>query len=114
MDGKFHNMLYNSVLDMQSSDDRNHKVRAAVGNGLRKDIWTQFQERFGVSLIVELYAATEGNSGSVNFFNKVGSVGRLSPFLEALYPMHLIKYDYETAQPIRNNGYCMKAKPGRN
>ncbi len=28
--------------------ERKHNVRLAIGNGLRPDIWTQFQERFGM------------------------------------------------------------------
>ncbi len=32
------------------------------GNGLRPQIWRQFKERFGIKLIGEFYAATEGNA----------------------------------------------------
>lgn len=31
-----------------SSDDRRHKVRLVIGNGLRPDVWRKFQERFGM------------------------------------------------------------------
>ena len=31
------------------------------GNGVKPQIWRQFQERFGVSIIGEFYGATEGN-----------------------------------------------------
>ena len=30
-----------------SPDDKNHSIRVAYGNGLRPDVWTNFQERFG-------------------------------------------------------------------
>ena len=65
----------------QSKEDRNHKIRLAVGNGLRRDIWQQFQNRFGIKMIGEFYAATEGNGVLVNVHNKLGAVGRTSPFL---------------------------------
>ena len=33
--------------------------RIAIGNGLRPEIWEQFQERFNVPEIGEFYGATE-------------------------------------------------------
>ena len=30
-----------------SADDKNHRIRLAYGNGLRPDVWTKFQQRFG-------------------------------------------------------------------
>jgi acyl-CoA synthetase (AMP-forming)/AMP-acid ligase II len=39
--------------------DTDHKIRVALGNGLRKDIWTEFQSRFQIKDIVEFYGATE-------------------------------------------------------
>lgn len=65
----------------QSVEDRNHKVRIALGNGLRMDIWAKFQQRFGINRVGEIYAATEGNSALLNTHNRVGVVGRASPFL---------------------------------
>lgn len=41
--------------------DRQHQVRLMVGNGMQASIWRRFVERFGISNIVELYGATEGN-----------------------------------------------------
>lgn len=40
--------------------DKLHKIRKAIGNGLRENIWKDFYDRFGVKC-VEFYAATEGN-----------------------------------------------------
>lgn len=40
--------------------DRSHKVRKAMGNGLRPSVWKEFSERFGVKCL-EFYGATEGN-----------------------------------------------------
>ena len=48
------------VKQPRSPLDRKHKIRIAIGNGLRKNIWKEFTKRFGIK-IVEFYAATEGN-----------------------------------------------------
>lgn len=94
-------------------EEQQHRVRLMFGNGIKPQIWRQFQERFGVSLIGEFYGASEGNCNVVNFENKVGAVGfttRLAPFL---YPVTLIKVDPQTGEPVRDrNGVCVKAEPG--
>jgi acyl-CoA synthetase (AMP-forming)/AMP-acid ligase II len=41
-----------------SDEDKNHSVRAALGNGMRPDVWNRFRNRFGIDTIAELYAAT--------------------------------------------------------
>src|SRR4029077_305402 len=65
-----------------TADDRHHRLRVAAGAGLRPDIWTQFQERFGIARIVEMYGATEGNVALQNFDGRVGSVGKPHAMLE--------------------------------
>jgi carboxymethylenebutenolidase len=52
-----------------------HRIRLACGNGLRPDIWENFQRRFRIPKILEWYAATEGNAVFFNFDGKVGAVG---------------------------------------
>ena len=42
-------------------EEQQHRVRLMFGNGIKPQIWRQFQERFGVSMIGEFYGATEGN-----------------------------------------------------
>lgn len=42
-------------------EESQHTVRLMFGNGVKPQIWRQFQERFGVKLIGEFYGATEGN-----------------------------------------------------
>lgn len=42
-----------------SPDERAHRVRQAMGNGLRPDIWAKFKERFNISTVSEFYGATE-------------------------------------------------------
>ncbi len=59
-------------------DDARHRVRIATGNGLRPDIWEEFQERFRIPMIREFYGATEGNVILVNLEGRPGMVGRLT------------------------------------
>ena len=44
--------------------DRAHRVRLAVGNGLRPEIWDEFQSRFGIDRIVEFYSRARSNIGT--------------------------------------------------
>jgi solute carrier family 27 fatty acid transporter 1/4 len=48
-----------------------HKVRMALGNGLRQSIWEEFTSRFNVPQIAEFYGATECNCSLGNFDNMV-------------------------------------------
>ena len=38
------------------------QIRIMFGNGLRPQIWEQFQTRFNIPKITEFYGATEGNT----------------------------------------------------
>lgn len=67
--------------EMQGPYDRMHGVRVAFGNGLRRDIWEEFQRRFNIPFIVEAYGSTETEAGLFNMSNKIGAIGRLSPIL---------------------------------
>lgn len=46
--------------------ERNHCVQMAWGNGMRPDVWEPFRERFGIPIINELYAATDGLGATFN------------------------------------------------
>jgi len=88
-------------------DDREHGVRVIVGNGLRPDIWAEFQKRFGIARIIEVYGSTEGNAAALNLDNTVGSVGRLG------FGAVLAKWDDDKDDFARDaRGFCIKAKPG--
>lgn len=69
---------------LQGEFDTDHQVRGALGNGLRKDVWNEFQSRFKIKDIVEFYGATELPFGLSNLDNVVGSVGKLTPFRVSL------------------------------
>ncbi|XP_037546283.1 very long-chain acyl-CoA synthetase-like isoform X1 [Nematolebias whitei] len=94
-------------------NDKDHKVRLAVGNGIRADTWTEFLEQFGNVRICEFYGATESNVAFVNYTGKVGAIGR-EHFLHKLRnPYALIEYDTETEEPIRDSrGFCIKVPKG--
>ena len=58
-------------------------MRVALGNGLRPDVWRELIDRHGNQIhVCELYAATEGNIGFINVFNKFGCVGCLTPLYQ--------------------------------
>nr|XP_020653194.1 long-chain fatty acid transport protein 6 [Pogona vitticeps] len=93
--------------------EKNHKVRLAIGNGVRTDVWKEFLHRFGNIKMCEFYGATEGNICFMNHTGKVGSVGRTNFFYKLFFPFDLIKYDFQKGEPIRNKyGWCERVKKG--
>uniref|UniRef100_A0A4W2HTA4 long-chain-fatty-acid--CoA ligase n=1 Tax=Bos indicus x Bos taurus TaxID=30522 RepID=A0A4W2HTA4_BOBOX len=97
----------------EKPNDRDHKVRLAMGNGLRADVWREFVRRFGDIHINEFYASTEGNIGFMNYTRKIGAVGRVNYLQKKVINYELIKYDVEKDEPIRDgNGYCIKVPKG--
>ncbi|KAM5235206.1 long-chain fatty acid transport protein 2 isoform 1-T1 [Ctenodactylus gundi] len=94
-------------------NDRDHKVRLALGNGLRGDVWREFIRRFGDIHIYEFYASTEGNIGFLNYPRKIGAVGRVNYLQRKVVSYDLIKYDVEKDEPVRDaNGYCIRVPKG--
>lgn len=53
--------------------EHQHRVRMALGNGLRQSIWTDFSSRFHIPQVAEFYGATECNCSLGNFDSQVGS-----------------------------------------
>ena len=47
-------------------EDKAHQIRLVFGNGLRPQIWEEFQKRFNIKIISEFYGATEGNANISN------------------------------------------------
>jgi acyl-CoA synthetase (AMP-forming)/AMP-acid ligase II len=43
--------------------ERDHRLRAMYGNGLRPDVWNRFKERFNVPEVIEFFNSTEGVLG---------------------------------------------------
>lgn len=97
----------------KKDNEKDHKVRIAIGNGVRTDIWSEFLRRFGDIKVKELYAATEGNIGFINYTSKIGAVGRVNPVHRFFFPYTLIKFDIEKEEPVRNSeGLCIEAARG--
>ncbi|KFO82431.1 Long-chain fatty acid transport protein 4 [Cuculus canorus] len=93
--------------------ERQHRVRMALGNGLRASIWREFMARFGIAQVAEFYGATECNCSLGNFDNNVGSCGFNSRILPGVYPIGLVKVDEDTMELIRgSDGVCIRCKPG--
>uniref|UniRef100_A0A8C0RQX4 Long-chain-fatty-acid--CoA ligase n=1 Tax=Canis lupus familiaris TaxID=9615 RepID=A0A8C0RQX4_CANLF len=90
-----------------------HRVRLAVGNGLRPAIWEEFTERFGVRQIGEFYGATECNCSIANMDGKVGSCGFNSRILPHVYPIRLVKVNEDTMELLRDaQGLCIPCQAG--
>ncbi|KAG7281000.1 hypothetical protein CRUP_016632 [Coryphaenoides rupestris] len=61
----------------------------------------------------ELYGATEGNIGFINYTSKIGAVGRVNVLHRKFFPYLLIKFDIEKEEPVRNAaGLCIEAAKG--
>ncbi|THV98152.1 acetyl-CoA synthetase-like protein [Aureobasidium pullulans] len=90
-----------------SSRDKDHKVRLMHGNGMRPDVWRKFQERFGVTDVMEFFNSTEGvftlNNYSRNdhYADAVGHHGAIfrTVFHKTYVP---VKLDYETGEIWRH------------
>lgn len=97
--------------------ERQHKVRMALGNGLRQSIWEEFMNRYNIPQIAEFYGATECNCSLGNFDNKVRtwliweiyeSVGQnhsvtpppFPPATVVLCPRFRIQYEVQVAAPL--------------
>ena len=93
--------------------EKQHKIRLAVGNGLRPEIWEPFQNRFGIKRIIEFYGATEGNIALVNYDGSVGAVGRIPSYAKNTFNVEIVKFDVEHEHPVRGpDGLCVKCAPG--
>ncbi|MGH6876641.1 MAG: long-chain-acyl-CoA synthetase, partial [Rhizomicrobium sp.] len=96
-----------------SAHERDHSLRAIIGNGLRPDIWRAFQARFAIPRIVEFYGATEGNVVLLNYDGKVGAVGRIPRYARGLFSTRIVRFDIEKEIPVRNDeGFCIECADG--
>ncbi|KAA8578348.1 hypothetical protein FQN60_017435 [Etheostoma spectabile] len=97
----------------KTDEDKVHKVRMGVGNGLRQDVWREFHSRFGNVRMCEVYGSTEGNLCFMNHIGKIGTVGRSNFFYRLLFKYDLIKYDMVKDEPVTDqNGFCQRVEMG--
>jgi len=90
-----------------TTQDREHLVRLIVGNGLRPEIWEQFQQRFGIGQIYEFYGASESNLAFVNAFGLSKTAG-FCPM-----PFAIVEFDAEEEKGRRGaDGFMRKVRRG--
>jgi len=94
-------------------DERRHRIRTVIGNGLRPEIWTSFQERFSIPRIVEFYGATEGNLPLFNIPGRLGAVGYVPGPLQRALGLEILRFDVENEALVRDaEGRCVRSEVG--
>jgi acyl-CoA synthetase (AMP-forming)/AMP-acid ligase II len=76
--------------------DREHRIRVVVGNGLRPEIWDQFQQRFAIAHVCEFYGSSEGNLAFVNALGLPRTAGL------TMMPYSIVAYDTPHERPLRD------------
>jgi fatty-acyl-CoA synthase len=93
-------------------EESQHTLRVACGNGLRAEVWGEFQQRFRIPQILEYYAATEGNFSLYNCEGRPGAIGRVPPFRAHRLPVAVVKFDPDAEAPVRDaSGRCVRCAP---
>jgi fatty-acyl-CoA synthase len=88
-------------------DAKSNRLRLAIGNGLSPEVWRSLLDRLGPVRILEFYASTEGNVWLYNVEGKIGSIGRVPPYLALRDPIALARFDLDSQMPARSaNGFC--------
>jgi len=96
--------------------DRQHRCMVAAGNGMQKDVWMAFKQRFAIPEVREFYRSTEGlvkfdhrHVGNASGAGKVAFIGVLKRRLEA--DQFIVKFDYDNEMPYRDpkTGFCVLA-----
>lgn len=77
-------------------NDKQHKIKKIIGNGLRPEIWDEFQQRFGIEHINEFYGASECNLVFTNALNLPHTAG-ITPLA-----FTVVQYDIDNDEPVYN------------
>lgn len=94
-------------------NETKHNLRMVCGNGLRPDVWQEFQSRFKIPQVLEWYGASEGNAPLFNLDNTLESIGRVPFWAKKLLNMNIVKFDVKADVEIRDeNGRCVEADVG--
>ncbi len=92
-----------------TENERAHKIKWIMGNGLRPEVWDSFINRFDIPHVIEFYGATEGNVCLINVDGPVGAVGRVPSYLAWKFNIDIIRYDVETGENPRGaDGFCIR------
>lgn len=90
-----------------------HKLRLCCGNGLREEVWREFESRFHIPRIIEFYAMTEGAVSLFNCEGRPGAIGHVPGFLARSFPLAIVQCDTDTKSLVRGeDGRCLLCKPG--
>jgi acyl-CoA synthetase (AMP-forming)/AMP-acid ligase II len=102
--------------------ERKHSVKMAWGNGMRPDVWEPFRQRFGIPIINELYAATDGLGATFNrnwgsfTANTIGLRGLIWNWKYSNEEVR-VKMDVDTEEIMRDeNGFAIRVgtnEPGQ-
>jgi len=97
-----------------SEFDQKHSIRVCSGAGMRGSIWKDFQKRFKIRRICELYGATEGNATMANLYGTpAGSCGFTPLLIPNIIPIKLCKIDAITGEILRDtDGKVVEAEIG--
>ena len=90
-----------------SAGDRAHRVRLVTGNGLRPELWADFEARFGIERIYEFYSASESNIAFINAFG-VSQTAGFTPLSFAI-----VTFDEASVGPHRDaRGFAQRVDTG--
>jgi len=93
-------------------NERKHKIRMIIGNGLREEVWRSFVARFNIAGVIEFYGATEGNVSLININGRVGAIGRIPNYLKFRFNAEVVAHDVESGTIVRkSDGFCKLADP---
>ena len=82
-------------------------MRVVIGNGLRPEIWDEFQQRFGIEHICEFYGSSEGNLVFINAFGLPRTAG-FTPL-----PYAIVAFDTANERPVRDaRGFMRRVAVG--
>ncbi|KAI9268697.1 hypothetical protein BY458DRAFT_456822 [Sporodiniella umbellata] len=100
-------------------NEKKHRVKTMLGNGLRPDIWHEFRERFNIKTMVEFYGGSENpilvhNTNTGDF--GAGAVGRYGILKRLVMNyIQIVKVDPTTQEPIRDkSGLCIPCNYNEN
>jgi len=90
-------------------NDSDNPLMYILGNGMRGDYWGEFQERFGIKKIIEVYGATEGVGAIANLNGVPGMIGKLT--VAGVRMGEVAKYDIDKEEIIRDSkGFAVKCR----
>ncbi len=91
-------------------NDLDNTLKYILGNGMRGDYWLEFQNRFGIKKIIEVYGATEGVGTIANLKGVPGMIGKLT--VAGVRMGEVVKYDVDTETILRDaRGAAVRCRP---